>query len=73
MSRSFTWKICFFWDWVFWLKVFKDTYFLNLWLDSFDTFTVVRCWSTVLLSTWLSELDVKVVDLENWGGGVGML
>ena len=48
---------------MFRLKFFKDPYFLNPWMDPFDTCTVVRYWSKVLLNfipTQLSDFDVKV-------------
>ena len=50
---------------MFWLNHIPVT-----WMDSFDTYTVVRYWSKILQSTiptLLSDHDVKVMDLENWG------
>ena len=35
-------------DWMLWFKVFKTPYFLDPWLDSFDTCTAPRYWSKVL-------------------------
>ena len=49
---------------------FKDPYFFNPLLDSFDTCIVIRYWSQVLPSVSAfhpSDLDVKVMDLENQG------
>lgn len=49
-------------------KVFYRSYLLNPYRNSFDTCTVARYWSRVLPSiilTLLSDLAVKVIDLEN--------
>ena len=52
------------------LWLFEMAYFLNPWMGSFDTCTVVRYWSKVEQSIILilgSDLDVKVMDLEKEG------
>ena len=53
---------------MFWLKFYKAQYILNPWMYSFDTCTVCRYWPKVIQGTTdtpLSDLDVKVMDLEN--------
>ena len=53
---------------MFWLKIFKDSYFLNPWVGSFSICTVVRYWFKNLhtfIRTLLIDLDVKTIDLKN--------
>ena len=51
----------------FLVKVFMSLYLLKLWIDQVDTLHAGRYWSEVLcctIMTHLSDLEVKVTDLE---------
>ena len=51
----------------FLVKVFKNLYLLNPWMNLFDTLPDVRYWSEVLcctIMTHITDLEVKVMDFE---------
>ena len=53
----------------FLVKVFMSLHLLKLWMDQVDTLHVGRYWSEVLcctIMTHLSDLEVKVTDLEKF-------
>ena len=51
----------------FLVKVFKNLYLLNPWMDLVNTFPDVRYWSEILYCTitaYIGDLEVKVTDFE---------